>query len=374
MIQVLIADGGRHRVYSGYGDNARSFALALLEDSDRFQVQFLKTEKAWEYEGSDRGRLESIQVVEKAQNCDLVLQVGNPASYKRDFQKPSLFFTQCDLSDLSQEFIQGIKGVDGIITACRSAKRVFEKYCSNVYLTPLAMNHKVFRPVRRWRTEGPECFSFIFVGSFSFRKGVDLLIEAFFQEFTHHEVNLHIHSPGMKPDEVGNYILHKSRVHNKPPMFSFSTQALHPEWINRFYNRADAFVSFTRGEGWGMPIAEAMHCGLPVIAPLSTAMLDYLNKDVAFCLRTEKKLIDSIEDEFGEDFKKSHNTPGNSYYEVDVEEARKSLRNVVSNPEEAARIGEKGRNHMINNFSMDKFNSSVYEAILTFINHTSSRY
>jgi glycosyltransferase involved in cell wall biosynthesis len=368
VIRVLISDGGRYKCYSGYGDNSRAFALALLE-ADGFDVQYLKSDSPWEYEGLDREVLESIKVTNHDNDCDVVLQVGTPPSFKKNFKKPSMFFTQCDLSDLSPSSVDAMQGVDAVITACNNGKQVFEKYFPKVYLVPLAINPKVYKPVRRWRCEGPKQFNFIFVGSFSFRKGIDLLIEAFFNEFSWHEANLHLHCPSNKADDLSNFIFDRSRVHSKPPMMSLSTQSLTPAWMNRFYNRADVFVSFTRGEGWGLPIAEAMHCGLPIVAPLSTSMVDYLNEEVAFCLPTSKRLVSEIDSDFGQNFKKSHITPRNSYHEIDFEQAKKMLRHVFENREEAVKVGEKGRIHMLKNFSMRHFSDSLCNAIFDFINY-----
>ena len=43
------------------------------------------------------------------------------------------------------------------------------------------------------------------------------------------------------------------------------------------YRSADCFVLPTRGEGWGMPILEAMACGLPVIATHWSSQVDFMN-------------------------------------------------------------------------------------------------
>ena len=50
------------------------------------------------------------------------------------------------------------------------------------------------------------------------------------------------------------------------------------------YQSADAFVLPTHGEGWGLPITEAMACGLPVITTGFSAILDYANKENALLL------------------------------------------------------------------------------------------
>lgn len=362
-IRVLIIDGGRHRIYSGYGHVAQCFALALARNQN-LQVQILDNNKQWEYEGIYQDELKSIDVAKDLEACDVILQIGPPQSFK-EYKKPCMFFTLCDQSDLAPQDIKAMKKVDAIITGSSSGASVFNRYFSKVYMTPLPVDSQIFKPVPRWRSEGSDCFSFIFVGSFSFRKGVDLLVDAFFQEFSWKEANLHLHCPGDKADEIGNFLIKKSQEYNKPPMCSFSTKSLHPAWVNRFYNRADAFVSFTRGEGWGLPIAEAMLCGLPVIAPLSTSMLDYLTNDVAFCLPTTEKLVSEISDPFGQNFKASHS---GSYYEIDLQEARKCLRYVWSHKDQATEIANKGRAHMNENFSFERFSNCLHQAIVDFTN------
>ena len=45
--------------------------------------------------------------------------------------------------------------------------------------------------------------------------------------------------------------------------------------MRELYNTADVFVTTTRGEGFGMPMAEAMACGLPVIYADNTAHAEF---------------------------------------------------------------------------------------------------
>ncbi len=57
------------------------------------------------------------------------------------------------------------------------------------------------------------------------------------------------------------------------------TQMLPDDALPALYARADAYVSPTRGEGWGRPFMEAMATGKPVIATRWSAHLDFMNDD-----------------------------------------------------------------------------------------------
>jgi hypothetical protein len=49
--------------------------------------------------------------------------------------------------------------------------------------------------------------------------------------------------------------------------------------LSDLYCRADAFVLATHGEGWGLPLLEAMASGLPTIAPAWGGHLDFMSSE-----------------------------------------------------------------------------------------------
>ena len=60
--------------------------------------------------------------------------------------------------------------------------------------------------------------------------------------------------------------------------------------MGALYRSADCFVLPTRGEGWGMPILEAMACGLPVICTDWGAQTEFINSDICYPIQV-KRLI-----------------------------------------------------------------------------------
>lgn len=59
------------------------------------------------------------------------------------------------------------------------------------------------------------------------------------------------------------------------------------EVMPRLYHAADAFVLPTHGEGWGLPLMEAMASGLPAIATDWGGQTEFMNRDNAFMLGYE---------------------------------------------------------------------------------------
>jgi GT2 family glycosyltransferase len=55
--------------------------------------------------------------------------------------------------------------------------------------------------------------------------------------------------------------------------------------LGSLYRSADCYVSAARGEGWNMPLTEAMACGLPAIATDWGAHKEYLHDGIAYPLR-----------------------------------------------------------------------------------------
>lgn len=71
------------------------------------------------------------------------------------------------------------------------------------------------------------------------------------------------------------------------PSVYVSSQHLARSEVPRLFKSADAFVLPTRGEGWGLPLAEAMAMSLPVVATNWSGPTAFLDSSVGYPLRVE---------------------------------------------------------------------------------------
>lgn len=69
-----------------------------------------------------------------------------------------------------------------------------------------------------------------------------------------------------------------------PPVALLYNIHVRARQLAMLYRGADAFVLPSRGEGWGMPILEAMACGLPVIATPWSGPSEFLHDGVGYPL------------------------------------------------------------------------------------------
>jgi GT2 family glycosyltransferase len=98
------------------------------------------------------------------------------------------------------------------------------------------------------------------------------------------------------------------------------------------YRSADCFVSTSRGEGWGMPLLEAMACGLPAIATDWGGHQEFFDERVGYPLRIRGTVPAVARCPYYE---------GHRWADPDPEHLRHLLRWVYEHREEAAERGSR---------------------------------
>ena len=130
--------------------------------------------------------------------------------------------------------------------------------------------------------EGRSGFTFLHVSSAFPRKGVDVLLRAYFSAFTgSDDVNLVLKTFPNPHNVVAGLLDELSADHPDPPDIRWLDRDLTDGELAGLYRLADCYVHPSRGEGFGLPVAEAMLAGVPVISVAWSGLADFVSEETA---------------------------------------------------------------------------------------------
>lgn len=135
-----------------------------------------------------------------------------------------------------------------------------------------------------------ESFRFLSVFDLKRRKGYDVLLDAFLDEFSRQDdVALVVKIRDNNKDGllVEQIEAHPKPKRDKPPVYIID-QMLSSEELLQLYRACDAFVLPTRGEGWGRPFFEAMLMEMPVIGTNWSGQVDFMHSRNSHLVQVDK--------------------------------------------------------------------------------------
>ena len=135
--------------------------------------------------------------------------------------------------------------------------------------------------------------------------------------------------------------------------FLLNREYSYPE-MGMLYRSADGYVSASRGEGWDMPLMEAMACGLPAIATDWGAHREYVHDGIAYPLRI-RGLVPAV----------SSNPcyEGFRWADPDPEHLAHLFRHVFEHREEAAGKGRRAAAEMAARWTWDRAARRIAERL-----------
>lgn len=184
-------------------------------------------------------------------------------------------------------------------------KETYEKSgVKNVEVVPFGIDTKLFNPlVRPFREKKQDEFVFLTSGDFTERKNFEGLIEAYVKEFTNKDkvvLIIKMHYQGFVrrfQEECKRRIKEVVNRFNSidPPKILFLGHKTPWITVPHFYTAGDCFVLVSRGEGIGLPYAEALACGVPCIATSFGGQGQFLNDKNSLFVNYEIRTIDDME-------------------------------------------------------------------------------
>ncbi len=159
---------------------------------------------------------------------------------------------------------------------------------SKVFVVPNGVSDAFFAEAPALSLPTEKKFRFLFVGGTIPRKGIDILLDGYTRTFTRaDDVVLVIKDFGTRTFYRGQNFVEQIRWFQQQPdvpEIVYIGEELDEQQMNGLYRSCHALVHPYRGEGFGLPIAEAMACGLPVIVTGYGAAMDFCNDERAFLI------------------------------------------------------------------------------------------
>ena len=195
-------------------------------------------------------------------------------------------------------------------------------------------------------------FRFLHVSSAFPRKGVDALLKAYTTAFSDRDDVSLVLKTFPNPHNTVRQQVAEARARPGCPDIVLIDEDLDPGQLVDLYRRCHAFVAPSRGEGFGLPMAEAMHFGLPVIATGHGGHLDFCTPETAW-------LVDftfaRVQSHFGQN--------SSVWADPDVADLARAMRDVVSKPLEAQARARKAKELVDRELRWDRCAARLEEAV-----------
>jgi glycosyltransferase involved in cell wall biosynthesis len=178
--------------------------------------------------------------------------------------------------------------LDGVGVTSRFVEDVLRD--SGVDVPIRVVGNGVDRPDPDATVNAPEldplrAFRFVNIGSAFPRKGIDVLLKAYFAEFDgSDDVSLVLKTFPNPHNDVGDMLKELRAHHPNPPDVRWIDRDLDERELQGLHNLASCYVHPARGEGFGLPVAEAMAAGVPVISLAYSGLADFVSDATAITI------------------------------------------------------------------------------------------
>ncbi len=292
----------RHRVFwhslvsapTGYATSSKQLLLAMDRQGVDARLAYLYGTDFAEKPSGDP-RIEQMR--HRPKDTALVQVVYNQCdAFHKNSGSYRIGFSMLEVTGIPDDWVQQCNLMDEVWVPSHFNLETFRNsgVTKPIHVIPLGIDPDYFHPAIKTRRFS-ERFTFLSVFEWGERKAPDVLIRAYCAAFSDRDdVLLVLKTDNRDGDvNVAQQIAALGLPPNAPKIVLLYNQELPGYQLGSLYRAADCFVTATRGEGWGMPILEAMACGLPTIATAWSAQTEFMHEEICFPVRAAR-LIPAI--------------------------------------------------------------------------------
>lgn len=233
---------------------------------------------------------------------------------------------------------------------------------------PYGIDTDFYRPVPRATPDAGQPFRFLYISYFDYRKGFDLLLDAYLREFRAGDgVELVIKTsmpPGVPAGADQQTLLRHLLGHrgtgidldagDLPPV-TILTSSLSQDEVRALVTTANLYISTDRANGWGMPCHQAMAMGVPTAAIDWSGSTEFMTAGTSLLITPDAELepVDARLVEARPLYR------GQRWARVRTDAVRSVMRQAVRQPQELAQLARRGQQHIIRHFSVEAAAANV---------------
>ena len=394
MMKPFIVIQGPVATRSGYGNHTRDLALSLLK-ANKYDIQIVSLPwgvtpmNALEMDNPNHALIaKHIATQNITRQPDIFIQISVPNEFQPHGKYNIGITAGVETTIVSHEFLQGCNKMDKIITTSEFSKSgfvesvydqvdkntnqkkeelrltkpievLFEGVDTDTYKKVSTIHKSVTNELASIKDN----FCYLFVGHWlrgnigQDRKDVGMMIKTFCEAFKR-KASKNRPALIMKTSHATFSIMDRDQIMakiqqviapygDKAPNIYLVHGDLSDDEMNSLYNhpKVKAMVSFTKGEGYGRPLAEFGMTGKPIIATNFSGHIDFLKYATLLpgeLTQVHKSAADKFILEHGK------------WFTVNYSYAAKILQDVVDNYKNYCEVSRKQSHHIKTNFSLSK--------------------